>query len=774
MPDFDFQVNGTLPNKSLGDGSLGPEVASATVSFSGTPSVGGLSFGFGVGASASLTDFNSPDDKDSDEGIAPAKTTSDDPEQDFGPVRLPPPLTLDPANAWLKYRFEGNAKASASAAYGALGFKIEGSLSAAFADYRKHSRAELLPDAFRSDALQGSGLRFAASFNDILALQPGDALMYRVAGQLTASVTLKWSDAYSLVLSEVSQLLGNGQLVGVNINVGASLGFNVGIRDDFRLFFTKSPSDPGLIRVSVKKAKESRFGISANAGVTVELSNPGALTAPLENLLEAVVGTPLAEFQKQLNDFLNGILTPTGKKLLEDVAKRFGVELPNLPEKWAEIQEKTLGVVKAALASKIQLAFTFEYLRVHADDSVFVADFQPDVLRGIHGDLLLLKLETALDLVRNGQAKLVKYLRQESLERSATWGITLGLGNWKAGGKDKRSLRVITQTNIDKKQRMAYLGVRDYTWQFGKDAGEWKANFSAQMKEFSSSPAPLAREFDFGLSFLVTNTERKLSEDELRSYLDTAVIWRILNYSKINEIVQEVKPFFQGNRAKVEVGFTINNEILRPLVRRAAVNAGIERFGLALGAAMSFSGDYESLRNPQVRQQVYAGLWKFYFENSYLDISSFQDTAFETIRRMTWLPDENALAQLESKSMSTQPTDRPLSFTRQIYKNGSVGSKYSGIADNWKRFADGLKLLVSVADHNSPASHKEIEHVFGLLQSFWDQHFFLRAVGVFLTDLARKEDYHNLFLPIERVCKITFTDSANKTVFSKAYSCAGL
>ena len=117
--------------------------------------------------------LNDPDDPDEDGilGSQAGKTAEG---------VLPPHLQLDPALAYLKLRIEAGLKATAGTSLGSLvGIDAEAQASAVFADYRVHRADEEARRAFLTDV---ETARFATKLEDVLALQPREALAFRFGG----------------------------------------------------------------------------------------------------------------------------------------------------------------------------------------------------------------------------------------------------------------------------------------------------------------------------------------------------------------------------------------------------------------------------------------------------------------------------------------------------------------------------------------------------------------------------------------------------------------
>src|SRR5262249_11843340 len=163
---------------------------------------------------------------------------------------------------WLKVQMQGNLKASGGRQLGELGFSFEGEKSAAFNDYRKCQRADLIKDVVVRTL---ASPRLALSMGDIGNLTSGDAVSFQMRGKLQAQVTVTWSDIFSSQIGLLSKIAG-GATIGFKIETGLNVSAKIEVIDDFLLVFTRSAIDS--YRVAVKKANSRSADVSAKLGVT--------------------------------------------------------------------------------------------------------------------------------------------------------------------------------------------------------------------------------------------------------------------------------------------------------------------------------------------------------------------------------------------------------------------------------------------------------------------------------------------------------------------------
>jgi hypothetical protein len=142
-------------------------------------------------------------------------------------------------------------------------------------------------------------LRFTANADDVLKVGDKEALSYQVKGRLFATVTLSWSDVITSSLSSLSQFLKSGTMLALKITPAASVTFPVELDDDFQVVFTKGGGNNVI--VALKRADSREVGVSVALGVTVGFADPDAVKAALTNVLQSLVGQPLAVIDNILN-----------------------------------------------------------------------------------------------------------------------------------------------------------------------------------------------------------------------------------------------------------------------------------------------------------------------------------------------------------------------------------------------------------------------------------------------------------------------------------------
>lgn len=766
-------------DKELGDKSL-TKLFEGKAEYDGNTELetgaGKLTFSFDAEASARIDVFNSPDDKDGDGVLGPEPKEPKDWE-----VKMPPQVTFDPARAWLRYRFNAGVKGSVGLKFpvGPLGLdaKIEGQKGIIFGDYHPHAPGE---NAVAAVLAEVPRIRLALNPDDAFELGPDEALSYQVYGALTASVSLSWSDAFTFALDALSEVLGSGEVIKLKLAPSFSLAFNVGVRDDFRLVFTKGKA--GGVRVAVLKAHTRELGVKAGLEVGVEFANPDKVEEALNAIWQEVTGESITRINNLLNKLKDAAtfedLSPTYRALANLLIDRFGLrEVADTParllEQWNNLQKKVTDRFKEVAQAKAKLAFTYEYLRVSTEETLLLAQLDAATFRRHHKELLACELSGVLAWAQKNQDAVERYLRQTSLVRTRSWGFNLGIEPWgfKLVGKDTIKQTRVVQETIDRQhQRMAYDGMRSYEGNWNGEVTKWTVDFKAEMKNFSRGASPTTCEFFYGLSLRWDWGEKSLSETELKEYLDAAALWRVISPGGVGAALAKLSDRV-GKKADVSLEVTIDHNALRFLLplaanppesvvwdgKEATGDRKIDAFGVkALARAMPYNELYTGRRDIKHRETLYTPLWVSYFNSDTRPIGDFASEAARHIERNgSDVPDFRELAFQERQGQNFTGTFASVIALQQ----GGAGT--ASIHRNWNRFVVGLKNMAELVRMQNCRPHEQIEQAFNDASQFFKQSLYVRALGVFLMDCAER---HNMVGDPAIKRSLTFTFDKDEAV----------
>ena len=173
------------------------------------------------------------DDKDPDGVLGlPLKETLNGFE-----VVLQPQIPLTQDNAWLKYRFAaGLCFLRQAPLFRLLGLNWTVPFKLIFGDYHHHNPTEnneSLPPSVICKDCDSLLIQMTSS------LAEKEALSYQVRGELSASVTLSWSDVFTSNLSTLTKLLKSGKMLAIAGRRCQCEILRLGVIDDFRLSFPR-------------------------------------------------------------------------------------------------------------------------------------------------------------------------------------------------------------------------------------------------------------------------------------------------------------------------------------------------------------------------------------------------------------------------------------------------------------------------------------------------------------------------------------------------------
>lgn len=606
----------------------------------------------------------------------------------------PPQLTFQEGKAWLKYRLAGQLKLGLDATAGAVGLGLDLSKSVAFTDYRVHAPDELAKDALLADL---GRLRFALDREDVLRLGDGEAVSFSTRGTLAGEITLTWADAFGVALGGIAKALDvAGTPLALTLDLGATVSARVTAEDDFVIVFSRSAD---RFRVALRKAKSRGAAIQAKIAAGLHFDDPKKVNALIEQLVDRHVA---------------------------DLAKV------------KEAREQVLKALEEAAEAKIAAGFTYEYSRIETSATLLEATLDPGSLRELHEQLVQGDCSGLLDRVQaaDPEVELVQYLRRRETQWKRAWGFTLG----SLAGRDAVELRAVEEINAEDALRLSYLGVRNYKAKWLRDQ-EWKwcVDFKAQMKEFRLRPSP--KDFAYGLACeleWIKPTQKTFAE-----CLDAAVLWGALASGESG--ARKAAEALAKKDTEVRLELLFGHETLRAIL---PVNGpDDEATGRAFAAAMPYK-DSPAHSTPEARARVYGELWELVLAESRepgwrLDFKfdTLTDRAEKRLRSV--LPQEGGLARMEKDDHGNWKGNLS-TFGGLLYLNRSVFS-------SWQSFREGLAQLAAALSGDSNESPENVKEMFKLMEGFWSQTHYVRALGAYL--LARSNARK---VPVKSVLTIAY------------------
>lgn len=661
-----------------------------------------------AGSEVSVFVFNSPDDRDPDLVLLPTDAGG--------------PLRLTAEECWLKVRHEAGVRALGGAKLAELAFHFENVAPLLFTDYRLHDRSETVVHAVATDLKRP---RFAQRLADVRSLRPNEALAFQASGTMRTTVEVGWSDVLASGLGALAGIVGAADPLAVEVNAAATVDGAVTVADDFAIVFSRDRK--GTFRFAVRKAAVQRLACDAGVSVTVELSDPQQLQQAVQTVVAGLLGQEYATLRKVVDAAALSELTDLERAAAEELARRLGLgeiayEFAILKDKLRQLEGALAEAIAELATAKLTAGFLYEYDRIAEGSTVLQAVLEPEALSAHHGTLCRGELGPVIAAIRDGTPGIALecYLHRESLERTQSWGFTLGIGPWIASGRQRRTLARVVQENLAGRPRVSTLGLGAYEGRWLGDVAEWVVDFNAAMPAFAAGAAPLANEFRLGLHLTWNWKEAKLTAEELDAYLDAAALWGVFEPPQAAEVRARLGSTI-GRSAGVAVQLHVDDGSMRAILPLAAAGRDAD-FAAALGAAMPWRAGSPGRAEPGRRRELYGALWGYYLEHP----DAPARTLVEYARRYLSSRHEPELGFLEESYSKLVPTCTFVGLAK-------LANQGTGAA--WREFRNGAALLQE-AFSSGAQENGVLEKSFPLMVNLWAQSHHVRALGAYLLELA--------------------------------------
>ncbi|RKH14303.1 hypothetical protein D7X74_20295 [Corallococcus sp. CA047B] len=731
------EVSKVLPDAPLKGSDIRVELPNASYALPSGQKLGPLTFAFDVSAKGFIEGYDAPADVDAAGVVGEASST---------PERLSPPLVFGDDQAWLKYAVEARVKAEVGFPLPYVALAANGDVRVLLADYHRHTQDTNARAALKANAGE---LRLPLLTSSLEKLGVGDAISFQARGELSVTATLDWADVYTTNLQALTKLLSASTMVAFEAKAGATVSAKVKVTDDYAVIFSRP--EAGKIRVQVKKVVAREAGVTADLHVEASLTDPAAVLAQVEHILEGLLSVPLATFESLMTKLETHTLSEAETKVLRIVLDRLGFqELEAAPTAlrtaWEKLRADARTRVQALAEAKFAAGFRYEYLRLREQTTLLSTVCTDAQAQALHPMLVGGDMSRAMQHMQTHNMVLEQCLLKEVSKESQAWGFSLRLGSWAMGGNDERSLTQVVQRNSlerEAPQRISFLGVRRYTGTLFTPYAHWTADFKADMSEFRKSPT--VADFDLGLYLMLRRDARKRGEDDLRQSVDEAIIWGALDDAEEEEVLKRIRAASGGKAIETRVELKLDNRTLRDVITHSADPDAPTVFARALARALPWYS-VPCRDRPTVRESVYAGLWRAYLDQNW-SASDAAKTAAATLKNH---PLVGLFAYTEGQLGNSM-----LTFAEVIQKNPGTVSK-------WHDLRAGLLDL----RNNEQRSPAVFSGAFKALSQSWAQSFHLKATGAFFLELAARGG--NGLATVERTFTVTVPDTGVSIVFSKS------
>ena len=470
-------------------------------------------------------------------------------------------------SAWLEYTLAAEVSGKIAFAPAALTASRELELS----DYRIHAATDNAWGALNEDL---ESPRTFLELGDVKKLAPGEALLMKLGGALSASVTFSWSDVLANKLAEIVGDALPTEPVSVKLKSGLETTVGLKITDQFSVIVSRNHD--GRFRFAVKKiaSRNHTFGIEASLGV--EVSAMPAIDQVVDPLFDAI--TAKLDPQKRIEKAASGEL----EKLRNDLRKR----------------------IAEAARWKASTGFAYEYARIEENEAI--ADFVLLDDAALADNYALVRagdFATITDALRKdtGTRSILRYLNESSLTRRSSFGFTLGIGKWiDIAAKDESVFRQTTRTALDGFRLVVSRGTRKYVEKgIPQNDFEWVVDLKAEMETFARKPTTL--DFDYGLHLLVTLERKALRRSDLQRMLDFAAMWDV-RVPPADELAEAI-----GRKGTLRVQLLFERDAL---VAALAQQPALTSWADPLAMAMPYLSRFPQRRTFDGRRAAYRDAWR--------------------------------------------------------------------------------------------------------------------------------------------------------------------
>lgn len=733
------EVAKAFPDAKLQGTDIRVNLVEGSYALPSTQKLNALTFAFDASAKGRIEGYDAPADVDA-AGVVGKVGSGEG-------ASLASPLVFGAERAWLKYAVEARVKADLGVELPYVSLDGSGDVRVLLADYHLHTQQDHARQALAKDALT---LRLPLLAESIGQLGVDEAMTFQARGTLSAAVTLSWSDVFTTNLRAVTELLSASTLVALETKVGASLSATLELTDDYVVIFSRP--EAGRVRVQVKKTVAREAGGAAGFKVEVGFADPDALALQLNNVLSALLATPVAQFEGLLDKLGAESLSPDEQNVLRFVLDRLGLEELEaspaaLRQKWNERKEKFDTQFREAVKQKVGAGFTYEYTRTRETTTLLAAVGTDEQAKVLHQMLLVGNLAGAIQQIQQEGITLEQCLLQDLTRKTQAWGFTLMLGKREIGGSDSGELKEVVQRNSlekDAPRRISFLGVRSYKGALLKPYSFWTTDFKADMAEFRDEPT--VSDFDFGLYMLLRGESRKLGEKELRNAVDEAIVWRVLDDADEEAVIRQIRELAGDGPLETRVELKFGTRTMRDIFEHAGTSDAQDVFTRALARALPWYS-VPCRERPTIRESVYAPLWKGYLNENW-SVATAAKTAAKWLKEK---PLAGHFAYVEGKF-----SDGELTFAEVIHKNDGTIGKWRDLRNGLVDLHNGNKRLPSV-----------IRESFKRLAPMWGNSFHLKASGAFFLEMAMRTG--DGLAAVERTFTVV-TPKGTQLVFTKSRS----
>lgn len=236
--------------------------------------------------------------------------------------------------------------------------------------------------------------------------------------------------------------------------------------------------------------------------------------------------------------------------------------------------------------------------------------------------------------------------------------------------------------------------------------------------------------------------------------VDHAAIWRTGNHDSgldDKDLSKEIEKLL-NKKEDIEIKCQLDfDHFAFKLLLPELTEKNEDRFAQALGAAVPYVGGFEIRESYDLRQRVYAELWKEYLKEDGYNAQEMSEKARDQIRKGK---------SRKSRSLAHWEALKP---GQTLFSPGSIANLVEKKEINfyWNRFRTGMKLLQdAISGDTTDDAVSVIREAWEKANEFWDVPFLARTFGVYLLmlseEIAKAKPQAEIWQHIERSLKISY------------------
>ncbi len=641
-------------------------------------------------------------------------------------------LPFNPAvEAVLKYGFRFFPKINVAGSVREFGLAMSWEKGIDACLYRRYPKETVIRDVVKNDMQVFSGI-FASEV--LSELRPGDALAFRVEGLLKTSVAISWSTILSKALRQVASIVSGSMSLDIAVAASAKANFGVEIQDHFSYVVKKTATQGFEIAISKAKNTSKRGGAGYQIGAGLKDSEE--LASQLDELLEKGVKTlldePVQAVSHAVEKLKKGQPTPEQRVILGKIGGLLGVpsweeETAELQQRWEGFKENYREILKDAAKTTASLAVSYEYSKLEEGKELLQAKFpSPEMMGYYHAGFLQFDLSGFLKdytLGILGDVAIQAYFNQQTTTIESTFGFGLKLGKLKAiESRDSRKSTEIVQRDTRGHQQVSLSRLRGYNWSFGQE-GAWLSQMDARMNAFSLDLEPSFSEFEWGWMFKFYGSNIKItSKVRLRELFDSAANWGCIHSQEIDPLTGKYFPELENQSIGFQKQIYFSNSYLHVFFQQLYQLGSDEKVSVLLAKALASSLRYQEgfpLREtPEIRQQVYAPVWKYFMENPQTSSRQLASLTFDHLIRQ---PSSGNLAAREKAAGRSSGN---VWLGDVVYAHPNLITDLNACVRGMQEIGEGIS--------RDKAFYPQFDQSYKRIAGFLGQSFYLDVLGSFL------------------------------------------